>query len=241
MSPPNTANPVAPDPTINRAARRMVPPIGSAKKHSKPRPSCPHFTRQHQFRRSDARLAFSDERFFALPFYPASADDHTVPAQRRATCGLFIWAAIGLGWRSNLVFVPGADAHSAASPATPGCTPPSPDVECQLAAVAGELADRNAVLVRDGNLQGPGSLAAAACLGALPTEVLDGRPACPSEMNPIEHAWDVLKGLIALRRPRNMRQLRVAASAAWAAIPQETLDRFVRTFLGALCQGTAQG
>jgi transposase len=56
-------------------------------------------------------------------------------------------------------------------------------------------------------------------------------PACSPDLNPIEHAWDMLDRRIRARRPppRTLQDISQAAVEEWGNIPQEALRKLVHS------------
>lgn len=56
-------------------------------------------------------------------------------------------------------------------------------------------------------------------------------PAMSPDMNPIEHAWDILSRAVRARRnpPRTLRELVIAAREEWQNIPQERIANLVNS------------
>ncbi|GFX84974.1 transposable element Tcb2 transposase [Trichonephila clavipes] len=54
-------------------------------------------------------------------------------------------------------------------------------------------------------------------------------PACSSDLNPIEHVWDMLGRRIAARPrpPATVRDLEIALLEEWNSIPQSLIDNLI--------------
>lgn len=178
---------------------------------------------------------FSDEHFVSTNdntlrtmFVGPGEDPLPREQQRRQNVPNFqIWGAIGVGWRSELVFFPKRNPDD--DRANPGGfrLDAAGYVRRCLSRIRTALVGR--VFMHDG----------ARCHQANSTkdylkrnniEVMEGYPAHSPDCNPIESLWAILDRAIAERLPRTDEELKVAAREAWEAIPQHIIDNLVLSF-----------
>lgn len=54
-------------------------------------------------------------------------------------------------------------------------------------------------------------------------------PSRSPDLNPIEHAWDLLGRAVRMRRPNNVEELKLALMQEWANLPQAKIQRLIRS------------
>jgi len=56
-------------------------------------------------------------------------------------------------------------------------------------------------------------------------------PACSPDINPIEHAWDLLQAAVSARPVQlaSLQELRTALMEEWAAVPQRRLTSLIKS------------
>lgn len=149
--------------------------------------------------------------------------------QRRQNIPNFqIWAAIGVGWRSPLVFLPQYEDSDKKKGYRLNA---ERYIELCLRPNLRALSRKGFVFMQDG----------AKCHTANATKnwlrehkitLMDGYPASSPDFNPIEEVWGLLNERIAEKMPTTKTQLRKAAIRAWEEIPQRVLNNYVRSFSG---------
>lgn len=185
------------------------------------------------------RLVFSDEHFISVNDHSCRrmfvfGDEAPLPRefQRRQNVANFqIWAAIGVGWRSKLVFFPKKhenDDGDSVAWAMNGTT----YIKRCLSTVSSALVARRSIFMQD-NARCHTAKKVLAYLAGKRITLLRDYPAGSPDMNPIEKVWAHLDSLIAKRMPSTEAELKQAAIAAWESIPQEKLDNYVRSFRSA--------
>lgn len=186
--------------------------------------------------RRDPKLnVFSDEHFVStndnslrMMFVADGEDPLPRERQRRQNVPNFqIWGAIGVGYRSPLIFFPKRSVDD--DRAQPGGfrLDAAGYVRRCLSRVRLDLAGK--VFMHDGaRCHQAGSTRA--YLARMGVEVMEGYPAHSPDCNPIESLWAILDRMIAERLPRTDEELKAAALAAWDAIPQSVIDNLVLSF-----------
>jgi transposase len=141
----------------------------------------------------------------------------------------FFYAAVGLGFKSRLIFVP------------PSCvdkdTPKSAETfksEHFVGAMEQLARDleragyegRPYLIIRDRAKQHV-SKATVKALAPLKLPILESFPAQSWDINCIEHVWAQLAAAVRQRRPRSARGFKEIIQKEWAAIKQSTIDALV--------------
>ena len=194
------------------------------------------------------RLVFSDEHFISIndhssrTMYVFPDGNVLLPRemQRRQNVPYFqIWAAIGFGWRSQLVFFPRTqkDEDSAKGYRGWSMTGKSYVQRC-LATVRKQLNDHGSIFMQDGARPHTANHTLEYC-ERHGIKLLEGFPSSSPDMNPIEKVWALLDARIAELMPHDDESLKKAANDAWNAIPQAVLNNFVTSFKS-VCRNVAE-
>lgn len=198
-----------------------------------------------------ARIVFSDEHFISINDHSSriqyvyedeDGNIYLLPRemQRRQNIPYYqIWAAIGVGWRSELVFFPRTQIDVDSEKGFRGWAMTSKKYRAQcLGKIRHQLEAHDSIFMQDGAT----SHTAKATMDYFEQhgiELLEGFPSGSPDMNPIEKLWARLDALIAEEMPDSDASLKKAAKKAWASISQDEIDRFVLSFKGA-CQKVAK-
>lgn len=142
-----------------------------------------------------------------------------------------IWATIGIGFKSALVFIPRkADEDGK----TIGLNAQRYIRTCLASILNGpRQIPAGRIFMQDG-ARAHASKKTIAYLARKGQRVLENWPAYSPDLNPIENLWAYLDSLIADKAPTTMEELKRVAIEVWEAIPQATIDNFVRSFRGKL-------
>lgn len=185
------------------------------------------------------RFVFSDEHFIStndnsLRTMLVAPGAQAIPreVQRRQNVPNFqIWAAIGVGYRSPLIFFPKVSENDDRD------TPGGFRLNCRsyvrrcLQYVAPYLSSHDVIFMQDG-ARCHWAKNVLAYLEGKGIEVLHGFPASSPDLNPIETLWGILDRRIAEHYPRTSDELKAIALKVWDEIPQEIIDNLVRSFQG---------
>lgn len=193
-------------------------------------------------RRDPSIIVFSDEHYI-------STNDHSVrtmivrpgdqplplDSQRRQNVPYFqIWAAIGVGWRSPLVFFPLRKKDDDGQSKGFRLRAPYYTRQC-LSKIRAHVADNGLIFMQDG----------AGCHWSENVtnyfkrhnmSFMDDFPAFSPDLNPIESVWNDLDRFISQRQPSTPEELRAAALWAWEAMPQAMIDAHVLNFRAKCCR-----
>lgn len=141
---------------------------------------------------------------------------------KHARCKMMVWAAIGVGFKSELVIFPKDGKRDSVFVTgdryIEHCLP-------QIRAALGAKSLRK-VFVQDNARP---HLKAARALKEEGRQLAEWPPYSP-HLNPIEKLWSLLHRRVAERRPRTDLQLERAARAVWEEMPQQTIDQHVLSF-----------
>jgi hypothetical protein len=183
-----------------------------------------------------ARIVFSDEHWLDTNDHTArsmwATSKEAVPVRQSMNPlnlpSLMIWAAIGVGWRSPLVFV---HKRGPRCPEAPRGMDAKKYVRCCLARVAPTLVARRAIFQQDG-ARPHVAHHTSGYIERKGIERMENWPPYSPDLNPIEQMWPVLDAAIARLAPDSHDSLQAAAIQAWAAIPQALIDNTVLSFRG---------
>lgn len=196
-----------------------------------------HFARRW-FRRPAQRVVFSDEHYISTNdntnrrMY-ASSRDEVLPRerQRRQNIPNFqIWAAVGVGFKSDLIFFPKYNPEDDAGKKGGYRLTAVRYVRRCLSRVAEYLATHDVVFMQDG-ARAHTARSTLAYLERKGIEVMEGYPSHSPDLNPIESIWALLDRMIAERLTEQTDEALVAAAkSAWAEMDQGVIDAHVLSF-----------
>lgn len=194
------------------------------------------------FRRSENPLVvFSDEHW-------VTTNDHTtrtmwvpkakngkrsvlpIPRVRKSRFNIpsvMIWAAIGVGFKSSLVFLPRKTDEEGK---TIGLNAQRYIRLCLSKIFNGSNKIPDGRIFMQDGARCHSSKHTMAYLAGKRQRVFDDWPPYSPDLNPIENLWHLLDAQIAERAPRTLPELRAATLAAWDAIPQTHIDNYVLSF-----------
>lgn len=186
----------------------------------------------------DARkIVFSDEHFVStndntLRTMLVGPGERPLPreVQRRQNVPNFqIWAAIGYGWRSELVIFPKKDPTDDRKMAGGFRLDSHGYTRRCLSKIRQHLCEHQLVFMQDG-ARCHWARNVRAYLDRNRIRVMEGYPASSPDLNPIESVWAMLDRRIAEMLPQTDVELLAAARRAWREIPQADIDAQVLSF-----------
>lgn len=157
-----------------------------------------------------------------------------VPRVRKARYNIpsfMIWAAIGVGYKSKLVFIPRPKDEEGKVKSLNSqryirtCLSTMTNGQRQL--------PEDAIFMQDG-ARCHTAKATLAYLERKGISLLLNWPAYSPDLNPIENLWAYLDYLIAQKGPKSAADLRRIAESVWETLPQDIIDNFVLSFAGKL-------
>jgi hypothetical protein len=190
-------------------------------------------------------LVFSDEHFIDSNDHGCrsqwvSERDSLLPViemSRFNVASIMIWAAIGVGWRSKIVFLDWGK-----------------DDDGKVQRMTAERYVKKCLSTHMTKLQQPGvqfMQDGARCHTAKSTmkylagkkvAVVSGWPAYSPDFNPIEMVWRLLDCAVSELGPaRNVEELKGLIERAWYELPQYKLDAFVRHFKSKMAEEVRNG
>ena len=140
---------------------------------------------------------------------------------------LQMWAAIGLNYKSEIVFFP----KKKDSGANWKMDSKQYIDLCLTKANIDEWNRRGFTFMQDGAKAHTAKIVSAH-LAANQVDTLENWPAESPDLNPIENLWSHLNTLIDAELPRTMSELIAATKVAWDSISLRTVNKFVRSFAG---------
>lgn len=190
----------------------------------------------------DVRICFSDEHFIttndhttktmwvARGLSKAERNRRVIPRIRKSRYNIpsfMIWACIGVGYRSHLVFIPRKQNEDGRAI---GMNSSRYVRTCLSTITNGERKlPPDAIFMQDG-ARCHTAKSTMAYLARKKVNVLKNWPPYSPDLNPIENLWSHLDRLISLQAPTTAERLKAVAIEVWEAIPQDTLDSFVLSF-----------
>ena len=180
-------------------------------------------------------LLFSDEHWistndFTMRMMFVKKGTMPIPrdVQRRQNIPNFqLWGAVGVNWRSKLVFFPKTDDASATRKGF-RLKGDSYIARC-LAPNLKHLAKKGNTFMHDGAKCHTANVVKA-WMKANKVTVMAGFPSSSPDLNPIESLWGELNRRIAELMPHYDVSLMRAARRAWREIPQKVINAHVRSF-----------
>lgn len=145
-----------------------------------------------------------------------------------------LWGAVGVGWRSNLIFFPKHDPDKGNKKGEKKVgyrltAKRYIDTVLKNTAVKRRICVKKRVFMHDG--------ASSHTAGVTKKWLRDNKvnfmkdfPAHSPDLNPIESVWAQMNTIIAEQMPTNDRELIAAARYAWRTIPQRDIDNHVNRF-----------
>lgn len=213
------------------------------------RPAVPALGKEHHARRfkfckkwakaNVEKLVFSDEHWETTndstqrTMYATKRTAVIPRQQKNRLCvpRVMIWGAIGVGWRSQLVFCKDAG---------PGVKKPNEvdetlNVNSQryiklcLSKIVPEMQRRSCIYMHDG-AKAHTSKRTTAYLAGKKVRVMEGWPSHSPDLNPIEKLWGFIKKRVSELAPRTLEELKATVKKVWNDFPQDTIDNLVRGF-----------
>ena len=183
------------------------------------------------------RLVFSDEHWVTTNDHTtrtqcARGKKKTIARESKNTFNIpsfMIWGAIGVGWRSRLVFIKKRGPRSGEPEDGPRGMNAQRYVRTCLSKIAATLVERRLIFQQDGARAHMATSTTAYLRRKGVETVQNSRPYSP-DLNPIEQLWKILNERIAQLAPDTFSALQAVTIEAWDAIPQVIIDEFVRSF-----------
>lgn len=216
------------------------------------RPCAPSPARQHFVKRQleqrttsfDLHI-FSDEHFVSVNDYGkrtqyAKSRAKVIKRVRKSRYNVpraQIWAAIGINWRSKIVFFPEKEKVAGKKRAGKNQKKVKQSwrldghryIELCLQSIKRKLKKPGIIFMDDGATSHRNQHVDAWMKKHGVTRIADW-PANSPDLNPIEELWAYLNDLIALQYPVTMEDLKRATIIAWEMIPTEVINNFVRSY-----------
>jgi hypothetical protein len=168
-------------------------------------------------------IDISDERRFCLHddsrrmwVQRGLYNDETFVATEKISKGIMVWAAIGRGYKSKLVFIQG-----------------NLDSQRYVEMLNGEgiFEDMKTHLGENFHFQQDGAPAhrsrfTVAWITERVNLIPDWPPNSP-DLSPIENVWGLLKTRVAARNPQNIAELKIILMDEWEKLSQDTIDSLI--------------
>lgn len=193
-----------------------------------------------------SKIVFSDEHWI-------TTNDHTtrtmwlekklnrnqrrqalIPQIRKARYNIpshMIWAAIGVGFKSRLIFIP----RKKDSEGKNKCLTAQRYIKTCLSTICDGQLPEGAIFMQDG-ARCHTAKASIKYLERKGIKILAHWPAYSPDLNPIEYLWAYLDALIAEKVPTSDAELKQIAIAVWESISQDVIDEYVLSFAGKLTE-----
>jgi hypothetical protein len=182
------------------------------------------------------QLVFSDEHYITTNDHSTRtqwvrSSNDTIPISSKNVFNIpsfMIWGAIGVGWRSELVFVkkrgPGCDADEG-----PRGMNADRYVRVCLCKIVPDLVSRGLIFQHDGARPHMAN-STRAYLSRKEVKMVEDWPPYSPDLNPVEHMWKLLDARISESAPDTFTELKAAAIKAWNEFPQQIIDNLVLGF-----------
>jgi hypothetical protein len=183
------------------------------------------------------RLVFSDEHWINTNDHTtrtqwAPSKEGTTPRESKNTFNIpsfMIWGAIGVGWRSELVFIKQRGPRSGDDGDGPRGMDAKKYVRICLSKIVPALLRRRLIFQQDG-ARAHMARSTTAYLRGKGVETVENWPPYSPDLNPIEQLWKILNDRIAEHAPNTFSALKEVAIAEWGALPQSMIDKLVLSF-----------
>ena len=196
-----------------------------------------------RFRISDPfwkRVVFSDESWLTCNEMTSSVQwafgkKFVYPLEKKSKWNvpsLQVWAAVGWGFKSSLVFFPAA-MHTVEGECRAFRLDSHAYIRRCLISVVPELVRRKSVFQQDG-ARSHSAKNVRAYLRKRGVECLEQWPPYSPDLNMIEPLWKELKRRVGEYCPMTIPELLAAGHRAWAELPQSMIDAHVMGFRGKL-------
>jgi transposase len=218
-----------------RAYVRPKAPTLDEAKFAKRLEFCRFWTKQPKAR--IRRLVFSDEHWVTTNDHTtrtqwARSKNATVPRESKNPFNIpsfMIWGAIGVGWRSPLVFIKKRGPRSGEPDDGPRGMNAEKYVRVCLSKIVPTLVERRLIFQQDGARAHMAS-STTDYLRRKGVETVEDWPPYSPDLNPIEQLWKILNERLSAFAPNTFSALQAATIEAWNAIPQSMIDNLVISF-----------
>jgi hypothetical protein len=161
----------------------------------------------------------------------ASKRSDVLPLERKCRWNVpsvLIWAAVGVGYKSDLIVLPSkraVDGELVAYRLNSGRY-----VKTCLSKVVPEMMSRDRIFMQDG-ARAHTSKATCAYLDRKGVNFIRNWPAYSPDWNPIEKLWSCLQNKIGERCPLSLEELITVAAEEWNKLPQKLIDAHCEHFV----------